>query len=168
MSGIGWPCVTTSVRLRAIISIPSVTMNDGIFALVTMKPTISPSSGPTNSGAIRPERDHPPADAASAFAAGIHRTMIQPATAADRSDHGADRDVELARDHHDRHAGGDDQHDRHLPEQVADIGRRQEAVVGDLHDDDQDRQHAERLDEAVGAFESCEQAPARRGLPARE
>ena len=54
MSGIGCPCVTTKVRLLPIISIPSVTMNEGILAFVTMKPTNRPSRGPTKSGAISP------------------------------------------------------------------------------------------------------------------
>ena len=165
MSGIGWPRVTTSVRLRAIISVPSVTMKDGIFALVTTIPTSSPSSGPTNSGAIKPERDDPPAL--------VGRTRDRhPADhdpAADRrrqADHGADRHVELAGDHHDRHAGRDDQHDRHLAEQVGDVRRRQEPVVGDLHDHDQDQENAERLDEAVGALEPRGEARVA-GLPAR-
>ena len=54
MSGIGWPCVTTRVRLRAIISVPSVTMKDGIRALVTTRPAKRPNSGPTSSGATSP------------------------------------------------------------------------------------------------------------------
>ena len=68
-----------------------------------------------------------------------------------QADHRADGHVELPCDHDDRHAGRDDQHDRHLAEQVADVDRRQEAVVGDLHDDDEDRQDGQGLDQAVGA-----------------
>ncbi len=57
-------------------------MNDGILALVTMNPTKAPSSGPTNSGVMRPSAiTHQ--GCPSALDAGIHRTMIQPATAAD-------------------------------------------------------------------------------------
>jgi len=75
-----------------------------------------------------------------------------------QSDDGADRNIEFAGDHDDRHARRHDEHDRHLAEQIADVRWRKEAVVGDLHDDDQDRQHAERLYQAVGAFEAREQA----------
>jgi hypothetical protein len=86
ISGMGCPWVTTRVRLRAIISVPSVTMKDGILAFVTTSPANSPNSGPTNNGTSRPSAMiHQTWSAA--LATGIQRTMIQPATAADRADH---------------------------------------------------------------------------------
>ena len=45
-----------------------------------------------------------------------------------------------------------------LAKQIGDVHRREEPVIGDLHDDDQDRQHTKRLDEAVGAFQAYENA----------
>ena len=83
MSGIGWPCVTTSVRLRAIISVPSVTMKDGMRAFVTTRPAKRPKSGPTSSGSKSPMAMTHQTWSAD-VATGIQRTMIQPATAADR------------------------------------------------------------------------------------
>jgi hypothetical protein len=82
MSGMGWPCVTTSVRLRPIIRVPRVTMKDGIRALVTMRPATSPKNGPTQSAA-RMARRMIQASCWPVTAEGIQRTISQPATAAD-------------------------------------------------------------------------------------
>jgi len=48
------PPLYRSVEAYITFSIPSVTMNEGILAFVTMKPTNNPSIGPTNSGAVSP------------------------------------------------------------------------------------------------------------------
>ena len=83
MSGMGWPCVTTSVRLRAIISVPRVTMKEGMCALVTTIPANIPIAGPTSSGTKTPARITHVAWSA-AVGTGIHRTISHPATAADK------------------------------------------------------------------------------------
>ena len=126
-------------------------MKDGILALVTMKPTKAPSRRADEQRREEPESDHP-----SGVSVGVgRRNPAHHDPAGDRrrqSNHGADRNVEFAGDHDDGHTGGDDQHHRHLPEQIADIGRREEAFVGDLHGDDEQQQDAQRLDEAIGAL----------------
>ena len=83
MSGIGWPCVTTRVSERPIISVPRVTMKDGIRALVTISPAISPKNGPTQSAASMATRMIQ-SSCCPVVPDGIQRTISQPATAADR------------------------------------------------------------------------------------
>ena len=113
--------------------------------------------GPNKERGDESERDDPPGMIAGAR----RRNPSDHDPAGDgrrQSNHGPDRNVELTRDHDDCHPGGDDEHDRHLTEQIADVHWRQETIVCDLHNDDQDRKNAERLNKAVGALEAREKA----------
>ena len=108
------PPVTTKASERAIIMVPSVTMNDGMRPLVVTMPFSQPLAGP-----IRSESRHAGDDAVLQHHRGRDRGR--------QRHHRADRDVELAGDHDDRHAGRHDQRHRHLAHQVGDVDPAQEA-----------------------------------------
>src|SRR3954452_24079607 len=70
-----------------------------------------------------------------------------------RGEHRTDREVDAPGEDDERHAGGQDRVDRGLLQDDRHVLRREEAVVAhvveDDADDDQDRQHADRLDHAA-------------------
>ena len=71
---------------------------------------------------------------------GLHRLH---ATDAGEDEHGADREVEPAGDHHERHADGHDHQHRRVHQDVAEVVDGREGLgLQDREDHDQDEQHA--------------------------
>ena len=129
------PPVISSAAPRAMPRVPSVTMNDGILALVTRKPLRIPQRD-----AGQQADDHADDDDAPVVSAdGVHRPRRDDAG---EHEHRSDRQVDARGDDHVGQAGGDDQQHRRVSGDVAEVRHREELVELQQREDDDQRRRA--------------------------